>query len=148
MYSRESNARKLERQPELQKVIQGKAKKEKPQGMTLILVMITVFAFAVLFRYAQINVLTNQLKEAKDTLSEAQRAVASLEIAAEQGVDLKRVEEIATNELGMKRPEKSQIVYINVIQNDNAQVIKKSAKQINVARSITKGLGNVFAYLF
>lgn len=45
-----------------------------------------------------------------------------LKLDIEKNTDLKKIEEIAVNELGMKRPDKYQIVYVNVEQSDYAEV--------------------------
>ena len=46
----------------------------------------------------------------------------------EQSLDLKKVEEIATTKLGMQRPEKHQLVYIDMNNKDYAE---KSGKDTN-----------------
>lgn len=63
----------------------------------------------------EINSLNRQLEE--------KRSYATQKIfEMEQSVDLTEVEKIATEKLGMQRPEKHQIVYVNVKQNDKTDV--------------------------
>ena len=86
---------------------------------------IVVLAFSAIFMISkfvavydtgqEVNSLTKQLEQ--------KRSYTTQKIfEMEQSVDLTEVEEIATTKLGMQRPEKHQIVYVNVKQNDKTDV--------------------------
>ena len=47
-------------------------------------------------------------------------------IQLEQNIDLKKVEEIAISQYGMQRPDKNQVVYVRVVQNDYGEIINSS----------------------
>lgn len=83
----------------------------------------------------QLNMLTEENNHAK------------LEI--EKNLDLKKIEDIAIGELGMKRPDKYQIVYVNVEQNDYAEVVKADAKPGVSATlgAIGSGIGQFMEYI-
>lgn len=73
------------------------------------------------------------LMQAKSTVENMEEELASLtetnnnkKIQLEKSVDLKKVEEIAISQYGMQRPDKNQIVYVRVVQNDYGEVIKSS----------------------
>ena len=70
-----------------------------------------------------------QMHETSDKIKQLQSELSMLEsntsqkmFELEQSVDLNSVEEIASTRLNMQRPEKYQIVYINVPSEDVAKV--------------------------
>ena len=73
------------------------------------------------------------LMQAKSTVENMEEELATLtetnnnkKIQLEKSVDLKKVEEIAISQYGMQRPDKNQIVYVRVVQNDYGEVINSS----------------------
>ena len=72
----------------------------------------------VLLMQAQTNV--ENLQEQVATLTE-ENNIKKIQI--EQNIDLKKIEEIAISQYGMQRPDKNQIVYVKVIQDDYAEII-------------------------
>lgn len=46
-------------------------------------------------------------------------------IDIEQGIDLKKVEELAITQYGMQRPDKNQTIYVNVVQKDYGEVVSR-----------------------
>ena len=46
----------------------------------------------------------------------------------ERNIDLSEVEEIATTELGMQRPESYQVIYVNVDKDDFSEVTAKDVE--------------------
>lgn len=100
------------------------------------LFMKRVRAFSVFFGIFAIaigSLVTNAIIiEKSSTLNEMQAQLTELReenkkktIDIESNLDHKRIEDIAINELGMKRPDKYQVVYVNVEQNDYAEVMQK-----------------------
>ena len=108
------------------------------------IVIIFAIAFFIVMREVNIaqesnkvNALTVQLEDAR-----TQNKRATLEL--ESSVDLKRIEQIATEKYGMARPEKNQIVYINVKQNDFTEKVSKKDTVTVVADSVEDGIKNLF----
>ena len=97
--------------------------------------MIIEKASAVNDMQNQLNMLTEENNHAK------------LEI--EKNLDLKKIEDIAINELGMKRPDKYQVVYVNVEQTDYAEVVKADSKPVATAAlgAIGSGIGQFMEYI-
>ena len=85
-----------------------------------------VFAIALglLFTNAVIIEKSSTVNDMQKELSELTETNNQMVLDIEKNLDLKKIEEIAINELGMKRPDKYQIVYVNVEQNDYAEVAK------------------------
>ena len=118
-----SSAYKYERVYEEQKkkVKKGVSKKRRTKGFrsnALAIIAVTGLAFILLFRYACITEMSSQLTKLKGKYDEVQSVAVAKEFELEQEVDLKKVEETATTELGMQRPEKHQIVYVDMQNSD------------------------------
>ena len=114
-------------------------------------IFFSVFAIAigVLFTNAiiiekssQVNDMQNQLKAIT-----AQNNQTTLDI--ERSLDLKRIEEIAINELGMKHPDKYQMVYVNVEQTNYAEISDKKGTTWNGGTLVAmgKGIGEMMEYI-
>ena len=46
-------------------------------------------------------------------------------IVREQSIDLEKIEELAITKYGMQRPDNNQTVYVNVVQNDYGEIVRK-----------------------
>ncbi|HHV60694.1 MAG TPA: cell division protein FtsL [Clostridiaceae bacterium] len=110
-------------------------------------------AFALLmYRYALITDINYKLnkayKEYENIKNENIRA--TVEIA--KGMDLERIRQIAETELGMRKPEKHQIVRLNVTRNDYIQVaenIEQKNKKTNTFFSfLLTRLENLVRWLY
>ena len=108
------------------------------------IVIIFAIAFFIVMREVNIaqesnkvNSLTTQLEEAR-----TQNKRATLEL--ESSIDLKRIEQIATEKYGMARPEKNQIVYINVKQTDFTEKVSKKDTVSVISGSVENGIKNLF----
>ena len=127
-----SSAYKYERTYEepKKKVKKGVSKKRKTAGFgrsVLAFMAVTGLAFVLLFRYACITEMSSQLTKLKGEYDEVQSVAVAKEFELEQEIDLKRVEEIATTELGMQRPEKHQIVYVDMQNSDYTEGSKPAS---------------------
>lgn len=102
-------------------VKKGVSKKKKASSFgrnAFSVAVFTVLAFVLLFRYACITEMSTHLAALKSEYDSVSSIAVAKEFALQQSVDLKRVEEIATGELGMQRPEKHQIVYVDMHSTD------------------------------
>lgn len=79
-------------------------------------------AFGILFTNAVIIEKASTVNDMQNQLTELTEANNQIMLDIERNLDLNKIEEIAINELGMKRPDKYQIVYVNVEQSDYAEV--------------------------
>ena len=97
-----------------------------------------------------------QVHETADEIKKLQSELAMLEsntsqkmFELEQSVDLNTVEEIASTKLNMQRPEKYQIVYINVPSEDVAKVTADKVEGVgnqvgSMAENIKKNFLGIF----
>ena len=141
-----------EREEKKRQIMREKAKRNARNRRKLVVVIAVVFAIACTILYrntiiiqsaSTVDTLTNELNEIKNSNTKR-------ELALEQSLDLTYVEEVATRKLGMKRPDKFQTVYIDVTQNNYAEVMMPSNEDQGFKGAfsvINQGVTNVLEYL-
>ena len=90
--------------------------KAKPKSkLSLILSVVSLFAMALVisYRYNLISEKNLELQRLKMEQVVANSELATTEVAVDRIIDKNTVESYAKQQLGMQKPEKSQIVYIN-----------------------------------
>jgi len=97
--------------------------------------------FLVIYRYALITEMNYKLDKSIKSYNSIRDENAQLRVEIDRATDLNRIKEIAQQKLGMQRPDKYQIVYVNVPKNDYTEVVTEVKKEERPA-------GNVFAILF
>ncbi len=123
---RDNLARKIDFEPvQEQRPAPRRVKKSKPRLGIIVLALIC-FAIGIVTvqRFAHIYSLSKQINDLKQQvyLAEAQNKQKKVEI--DQRIDLATLESKATTELNMHKPEKNQIVYVDVKNADSVQIIK------------------------
>lgn len=109
-----------------------------------------VFALAlgILFTNAIIMEKSTEVNELQAELNAITEANTQTILATERSVDLKRIEDIAINELGMKHPDKYQIVYVNVEQSNYAEIGDGDKKGIDGTMvAMGKGARDIVEYM-
>lgn len=91
------------------------------------ILFVATAAFAVLCRGVMITESTNRLEKKRKELSDMVSTNQRMEMEIEHSLDLKTVEDAATERLGMRQPEKYQTVYVNLEQVDHVEKIKGSS---------------------
>ncbi len=119
--------------------------------MRTIAAILAVFAVActILYRNVAIIEASTEAQQLEEKLTTLQAANTKLNYELKKEVDLKKVEEIATTKLGMKRPDKHQTVYVDVTQKNYAEVKNSTAdKTLSGTFSVIKQkVINVLEYL-
>lgn len=82
-------------------------------------------AIALLCVNAAIIEKSSVVNDMQTQLNELTEQNNHIKLELEKNLDLNRIEDIAINELGMKRPDNYQVVYVNVEQNNYAEVMQK-----------------------
>ena len=108
------------------------------------IVIIFAIAFFIVMREVNIAQESNTVNSLKVQLEDARTRNKRAELDLESSVDLKRIEQIATEKYGMARPEKNQIVYINVRQNDFTEEVSKKDAVAALSGSVGDGIKNLF----
>lgn len=125
-------------------------KRKFARRVKLMCCLAVVFALAcgVLYGNARIIQASARVSELQAELEKVTEENTQKRLELEKSLDLKKVEEIAINELGMKRPEKYQIVYVDVQQNDYGEVTQpQNPNPIRATfGAIQQSIGAILAY--
>lgn len=92
----------------------------------LMALVIAVGAFFILYRAVTITAMTNEITKKEKQLSDLQAANQQTSLEIDRSLDLKKIEETATQRLGMRRPEKFQMVYVDLEKVDYVEHTAKS----------------------
>ncbi|MEA5038891.1 MAG: cell division protein FtsL [Clostridiaceae bacterium] len=113
-------------------------------------VMTCVFTvlLAVVFSYMQLAQLTNQNDKLRTQIADLQSEENALSAKKEQIYNLAYVEDYAKNVLGMVKLDKSQIVYVDLRQDDQMIVAKASeSRGAQFWKDIVRSFSAVLEYL-
>lgn len=123
------------------KKTKSKAKLHKRTNLALFL--LAAVAFLVLTRGVMITERIDRIEEKRDALNQMIASNQKAQIEIDSALNLKNVEEIATQRLNMARPEKNQTVYIKIEQKDSVE--KKETP--DAVDAVTNFFGALKAYL-
>lgn len=102
--------------------------KELSYAAKIMLVLVTaVSAIFMIIQYVTANDTRSTLKETAEQYEFEKSVTAQKSFELEQSIDLAKIESEAVTRLGMKRPEKHQIVYLDVKKSD---VTMKTADEV------------------
>ena len=124
----------VKKQEEKFKLIKNKNINIKSNKATLVLTTIAIFAMLIIvtYRYNLISEKNLKVQQLKDDLETAKSELATTQIAVEKVMDVNYVEAYAKQQLGMQKPEKSQLIYINM---ENEESVKKTSS-VNMIMSL------------
>lgn len=107
-----------------------KTKAEPKSKLSLILTVVSLFAMAlaISYRYNLISEKNLELQRLKMEQVTANSELATTEVAIDRIIDKDKVESYAKQQLGMQKPGKSQIIYIN--SNYETKVEEVNTKNI------------------
>lgn len=141
-YPKKSTAKKTQRKINTKPVLQNKYKA----------ICYVIISFAVLFAISYRNTLIfekySQIKEMKANLAEIEKENEQLEVGIETKTNLGAVEKEAKEELGMKKLDDDQTVYVNL---DKQDYIESSTEDViiedenkNIFQNIIEKIQNLF----
>lgn len=116
----------------------------------------TVFLllYAILLGNIKVNELNEESLKTKKQIEQLQSDEKKLSVELERKTDLRQIENIAVNQLGMVKLEKSQVTYVDLKNPDKVEIIGKSTdtEQQNkdsrgLINSIVKTLSVIVEYL-
>lgn len=116
--------------------------------LKLLCSILVVFSlvFLLVYRYAVITELSYNIDKTSQNLSKIQNENSILEVDIENATDLNKIQELAENKLGMHKPDKYQVVYVNVPKSDFAVVSEdysKNAKASNLFGMLAEKVGKL-----
>lgn len=143
-YNFGTGARKLEEQTTLrQRRVQKRARKVDKVFVCCFLIA-AALAFTLLGRYSLITEKTAEIEKLKGELEVVNSMVVAEEFELEKNIDLKKVEEVATEKLGMQRPEKHQLVYISMKNCDWCETDGEKSK--GLFAGLASGIYSIMEY--
>lgn len=108
------------------------------------LLLLATFAFVVLLRGVMITEKATDINQKSNDYQALMTANEKLRFEIDRSLDLNNVENIARNELGMRRAEKYQTVYINIEQTDYVEKVAKN--NFNPVDHIVQAANYLLAY--
>lgn len=119
----------------------SKAKLHKKTNLSLF--FLAVIAFLVLSRGVMITEKIDRIEEKREALNKMIASNQKTQIEIDSALNLKNVEEIATQRLNMARPEKHQTVYIKIDQKDSVE----KTESPDAVDAVSNFFGTLKAYL-
>ncbi len=118
----------------------------KSNKATLVLTTLVIFAMfmVITYRYNVISEKNLEVQRLKEDLEVAKSELATSAIALEQVMDVDYVESYAKQQLGMQKPEKSQLIYVNMEGEETVTKVSASNMISQVAQKIKGTIEKVF----
>ena len=128
---------------------QAKKQEVKNNNLKVILYIAAVFVvlFAVSYRNALIAQTYSEVKSLKSELSEVEKENKQLEVNIESQTNFGAIEEKAEKELGLKKLDESQKVYVSLDKQDYIESSLeevKLEKDLNFIETIVNKIKNIF----
>jgi sensor domain CHASE-containing protein len=120
------------------------SKRSKTRAVIWVLSMFVIF-MVVIYRYNIINEKNLQVQGLKNKLGNVESNLATSQIALEQSTDLKYIESYAKQKLGMQKPDKNQMIYIDNSGNDS---IQKTEENTTVIDTVINGVKEFINKIF
>lgn len=139
--------KKSVKQKENFRLIKNKNNKSKKNNKaTLVLTTLAIFAMfmIVTYRYNLISEKNLKVQELKEDLEVAKSELATTQIAVEKVMDVNYVESYAKQQLGMQKPEKSQLIYVNLENEESVQNMSASNMIMSLVEKIKEIVKSVF----
>ncbi len=109
-------------------------------------VAIVALLVSIVFNYMQLNEITIVASKSQRELSALKQDEISLRNSVEKRMNLKFIEERALA-LGMVKPEREQMIYVDLSGGDHAVVIDGTGEQSPVLSTISAGFTNLLYFL-
>ncbi len=96
-----------------------------PPFFVLLLTFMTVMVLLIVFSIAQIYKTTDEIGDLKTQLSTLQTTAAELELKIEEKNDIRTIEKIATEELGMVKEDSVQKKYVSLSDGERIDLVEE-----------------------
>ena len=145
------NDNALAREEEKKKARKLKLKEQRKMNFFLVcsIILLSLAAYFMISKNVQLHETNDKIKSLESELAMLESNSSQRIFELEQSVDLDVVEEIATTRLNMQRPEKYQIVYLDVKSDDVTEVTSKEAESVKKdVGTMTESLRRNFLGIF
>ena len=122
----------LAREEERKKAARLKAREQKRMNFFLVcsIILLSLAAYFMISKNVQLHETTDKIRALENELAMLESNSSQRIYELEQCVDLDVVEQIATTRLNMQRPEKYQIVYLNVKSDDVTDITSNESESV------------------
>ncbi|MCD7800071.1 MAG: hypothetical protein LUG94_02530 [Ruminococcus sp.] len=121
-----------------------KSKKHTNLGITICALVVTILLFVMIYGKVQVSALYTQISQEKQAVEILESENVRMQSEIEGNMSLKNVESYAEDVLGLKKLDKSQIVYIQIQNEDVVQVVDSEE---NIFVSIKEKFNSIIEYL-
>ena len=119
------------------------ARHSLPPFFVLLLTFMTVMVLLIIFSIAQIYKTTDEIGDLKNQLSTLQTTAAELELQIEEKNDIRTIEKIATEELGMVKEDSVQKKYVSLSDGEHIDLVEDPEDD-----NTDNGLGTMLSSIF
>lgn len=100
-----------------------------PLAFVTLIVICTAMVMAIIFTLAQINEYSDGINDLKKRQSELGDQAAKLEVQLEERDDIRKIEKIATEEIGMVSSDMVKSKFVSVSASDRVEVLKDESEE-------------------
>lgn len=143
-YSEESTYKRDKATKNQSKVKANNAIRLKTMG---VVILIFVSCLIIMYRYALITEINYNLGKLEQRYNEIKNENTRIKIAIEEETDLTRIKKIAEEKLGMQKPDRYQIVYINVPKRDFTKVTKANDEKMMLNDYLLAALKKIAGFI-
>ena len=138
----------IEREPKAKQNIDGKAQSKAALsfgGRIAAVIVVSLAAIFMVVQFIKVNETQTALYAAREKYSFEEAVTAQKAFELEQSIDLSKIEQEATTRLGMKLPEKHQVVYLDVKKDDTTD---KTADEVEgVTKRFASGVRYIIGHI-
>ncbi|MBS6445285.1 MAG: septum formation inhibitor [Ruminococcus sp.] len=120
-------------------------KKHSNLGIAVCGLVVTILLFVMIYGKVQVSALYTQISQEKSAVEILESENVRMQSEIEGNMSLRNVESYAEDVLGLKKLDKSQIVYIQIQNEDVVQVVDSKE---NIFVSIKEKFNSIIEYLF
>jgi cell division protein FtsL len=118
------NAVKLSKRQRMEAYVNARIDKLKKKAITTLVIVAAILA-VVMIREARIDQLCGQISNIEDDIYDLNAMITEREMHLSYQLDMNNIDEIAVSRLGMKKPDASQYIYIDVQKNVGGEILMK-----------------------
>ena len=120
-------------------------RKHNSIGVVMSGIVVTILLFVMIYGKVQVSALYTDISNEKQVVDLLESENVRMQSEIESNMSLKNVESYAENVLGLKKLDKSQIVYIQIQNEDVVQVVET---ENNIFVNIKEKFNDIVEYLF
>ncbi len=106
-----------------------------------------LLALAILFQYAKLNTINQEIISLEDELEQVNRLNDSLEGEIIANEDLQKIEKIAKEELGMVEPTAEQMTPIEIEKSNNMKIATNQTKKAPNSSGLLESLSKMLSFI-